>query len=431
MEFVENIQKIDEKKKKKEIKTKMELISQGSYGCIFHPGMNCDGKRENIKYITKIQKDKNATENELEIGKLIKKTRPYISYFAPILESCSIFLADINPEVIQKCNIIKINPDLKNEPETYYSNKIRYVGKDTLEKYLLSRLHNDYKSFIPKLFETHLYLLKAIQKLEILKIVHYDLKENNILYDPEKNVPIIIDFGLSIPMDNLQYPKNYEKSFYTYYKKYPPWCLEISLISYIVQELYEPKKPKSENQSNWPTQKIDVSKLHEEIDIFFQENFIIPLLLKIPGGEKQIKQACIHWKRFITENCTGQKGSKIVELLAQSWKSWDNYSLSVIYLFILESSNTLPSEQNHSKCIQEYYNVLVSCILSIPSKRENSLKMKNKIEDISKNINIVDYNDVLIPYLNKNKQEDVYQENWKTYKSRKDQNIEFEKKIYN
>ncbi|NBU90765.1 MAG: hypothetical protein EBS12_04880 [Flavobacteriia bacterium] len=36
------------------------------------------------------------------------------------------------------------------------------------------------------------------------KIVHYDIKENNIIYDDVQHLPIIIDFGLSFRIDLLK-----------------------------------------------------------------------------------------------------------------------------------------------------------------------------------------------------------------------------------
>ena len=50
------------------------LLSQGGYGCVFHPEINCKGKETtNKKYISKIQKNDFSAENEISIGKHIEK----------------------------------------------------------------------------------------------------------------------------------------------------------------------------------------------------------------------------------------------------------------------------------------------------------------------------------------------------------------------
>ena len=34
---------------------KSDFLSQGSYGCVYYPGINCKGKKNKKKMITKIQ----------------------------------------------------------------------------------------------------------------------------------------------------------------------------------------------------------------------------------------------------------------------------------------------------------------------------------------------------------------------------------------
>jgi len=66
------------------VETGVDLINQGSYGCIFRPGLNCKGKTMNKKYITKVQKSANTSQKETKLGKKIKTIENYDDYFAPI-----------------------------------------------------------------------------------------------------------------------------------------------------------------------------------------------------------------------------------------------------------------------------------------------------------------------------------------------------------
>ena len=63
-----------------------------------------------------------------------------------------------------------------------------------------------------------------------MNIVHYDLKGNNIMFNEINKLPLILDFGLSIKMDELK-ADNLEKFFYIYAPEYTPWCLEIHYLS--------------------------------------------------------------------------------------------------------------------------------------------------------------------------------------------------------
>ena len=49
-----------------------KLLSQGSFGCVYYPSLNCQGKSEVSKeYLSKLQKKDFNSENEKNIGKKI------------------------------------------------------------------------------------------------------------------------------------------------------------------------------------------------------------------------------------------------------------------------------------------------------------------------------------------------------------------------
>ena len=66
-----------------------KLLSQGSFGCVYYPSLNCQGKSEVSKeYLSKLQKKDFNSENEKNIGKKIIANIPnYKKHFVPIL-SC-------------------------------------------------------------------------------------------------------------------------------------------------------------------------------------------------------------------------------------------------------------------------------------------------------------------------------------------------------
>lgn len=49
----------------------------------------------------------------------------------------------------------------------------------------------------------YIHILKGIKLLLENNVVHYDIKGDNILFDEIKEIPIIIDFGLSININKL------------------------------------------------------------------------------------------------------------------------------------------------------------------------------------------------------------------------------------
>ena len=70
-------------KKRKELK----LIGEGTYGCVFYPGINCKGTIDTPNYVTKLQKNTNSIKNEWTISQRITKLAGYKQFFAPIIKN--------------------------------------------------------------------------------------------------------------------------------------------------------------------------------------------------------------------------------------------------------------------------------------------------------------------------------------------------------
>ena len=68
-----------------------KLVAEGGYGCIFTPGINCDGSiMKSKKYASKIQRYDSSAKNEIEIGKILQELNGFEDHFSPVLKHCSI-----------------------------------------------------------------------------------------------------------------------------------------------------------------------------------------------------------------------------------------------------------------------------------------------------------------------------------------------------
>ena len=79
-------------------------------------------------------------------------------------------------------------------------------------------------------FECYRYLLSSLEMLEKAGIVHFDLKSENVIYDKNKNIPIVIDFGLSFFTNSSKYggsERLAEHVFYVYEPNYYLWPIEV------------------------------------------------------------------------------------------------------------------------------------------------------------------------------------------------------------
>jgi hypothetical protein len=64
-----------------------KLLSQGGYGCIYYPGIDCNG--HTIPYMTKLVREDDG-KIEWAISKKVKQIPNYIRYFSPIESICTV-----------------------------------------------------------------------------------------------------------------------------------------------------------------------------------------------------------------------------------------------------------------------------------------------------------------------------------------------------
>lgn len=342
----------------------IKLISQGAYGCVFK---NIDENQNKPKlpnpqeeYIIKIQKKEETSENEKQIGKKIMAIKNYKNYFAPITKFEDINIKLINQDEIDKCDFIHDN---KNPNTKYESEKIKYVGKDTLMKYYSKVISTD-KHFIFIFIENHIILLEALEKLISAQIIHYDLKENNIVIQDTDKRPIIIDFGLSIDTTNPV-----EKYFYSYYTKYGPWCIDIVFLSYMVNEL----------GADWQTKIIKADEIKTIINNYFENN---PVVLEL-----FIKDEQNIWKSK-TENYFNLYVDKpwktLYDDLIKYCFTWDNFSINIMYLFMFYDLELITFSTN--TFLNKYVELLKKNIIKSPNERHTPQQTKRSILKLFKSV---------------------------------------------
>lgn len=337
----------------------ISLISQGTYGCVF--GKKDPKKNTMSENITKIQKKEETSENETQIGKKIMAIKNYEEYFAPVLKTENINIAQIDKQEIDKCDFIHDNKDQNTK---YESNEIKYVGEYSLKKYL-SKIITGSEDFLRILLSDHIVLLEALEKLIAIGIVHYDLKENNIMMRTKDGRPIIIDFGLSIDT-----AVSNESSFYRYYPDYAPWCIDIIFLCFMVNE----------KGAGWQDQIITKEDITKVISEYFKNNHGVTDLL-LPDEQTTWKMDLQNYfNAFINKPWK----DLYVELLKYRF-TWDTYSLNIIYLFIFEelALKTYVEDQ----ALNKYREFLKKNIMTIPSERILPTIVKTAIIALFKTIN--------------------------------------------
>lgn len=411
-----------------------KIIGEGTYGCVFRPGINCKGKTDSDpKYISKLQSNKETTKNELDISAKIRQIVNYEENFAPIIENCPIKIGQIETREIDNCKSIK---DTNLEID-----KIQYVGRDTLSKYLFKMLKQHSKKFLELFLETHQVLLESLKKLNQVGIIHNDIKENNIMCRELDGRPILIDFGLSIdksfmilpPTGSQQDSKTISK-LYTYFFKYDTsyevWCIDIIMLNYMLdilnsdwlnskitkEQLDKIKQidPSSQLDSfinkkwydliyklednnnilvykiydlygyNWRTKTIKKDEITKIINSYI-ENFSKHSFVKSkPSIQQMLQQYKVKLSEYFIK-FENQTWENLFNELVKFKETWDNYALSIVYLKMLNIMNLSKNEDQEQK-ISEYEKLLLTVIFSLPNERKKPEETKELIKQVLKTI---------------------------------------------
>ena len=283
-----------------------KLLSEGGFGCVFNPSMKCDGKSDSEKFVSKIQRFDNSAKNEITIGKILTSIVEYKSHFAPIISHCNIDIGEIKDKDKSKCMLFK-----KRKTQNYVMMKLDYVEGMEFLQYMIKNANS--VQIINNIINSFNVLLRSISLLVNKKIVHYDLKGSNILYSTKKNIPLIIDFGLSIDMSSIN-NKSLKEVFYTYAPQYYVWPLEVHYLGLLFNV---DKEPSEEALSNLAKEYV---KNNKGINKNFSPNFL-----------KKYEKSCLEQLKVYSQ----MRFEERVKFIMNYWNTWDNYALSITYLRFL------------------------------------------------------------------------------------------------
>ena len=334
-----------------------KLLSQGGFGCVYHPGIKCDGSKDKKNFVSKLQINNYASFNEIEIGKIIEKIPNYELFFLPIIEYCKINIAEIDNKLIEKCNTLHDNTNLVLMKMNYIKNIDFYDFINQINKPLI----------ISTIMNLYLSLLNSIELLTNKNIVHYDLKDENILLDKKNMNPIIIDFGISLNMNEFTLEK-IEDFFYVYAPEYYIWSFDIHFICFLTKNiLYDTQVVTEEDIKRVVNECVKNNK----ILTFFSDEFIA-----------SYKQQCMDF----TSEFKNKTKSEVIKKLTEkkNYDTWDNYAISCI---ILKSIHYIFGKGYISiDFFKKIIQILLVNIHPDPSRRYSIKQTKGKINAIMENM---------------------------------------------
>ena len=240
------------------------MLSYGSYGCVYYPGTDCNGEI-NKTDVSKIVNTKYSAR-EIAIGKKIKQIPNYQDFFVPVEKSCP-----IQSNKVKRCKAL-----------TY---------ETTFTLLTMPYLKPVVSTFDRTAFNTLTY---AIELLIEHKLVHFDIKLDNIIFTPK---PYLIDFGISLDMSDV----DLASYFFVYDPHQYIWPIEVHLLCYMIDQ-------------NWS--EASLKKVCEKVC----NSPIKPLL------QDDYKVKCIQHYSYVWK----LPRKEVIAKLMEGWRTWDMYALTLL-----------------------------------------------------------------------------------------------------
>ena len=332
-----------------------------------------------VRYLTKIMDSVDGSiDGEIRMGAAVTQIPQYERYFAPILQSCRMNLNGVSDEEIEKCSIItsSMNTSL------FVSNTMRYVGEGSLYTYLKSQIMKGDSAGVKAIFATHIHTLKAIIKLKNANMVHFVLKENNVIFDEKKGVPIIIDFGFSFTEKQLfdsRSDDDLNNFFWSYqYEKDESfvidWCVEVDILNYITQIYYTEYGNSLDSVINTA----DIRELQNTVDRYITK---IDLTDMNYFTDLEVYQYRTAYHEYLL-SYSGYTWRTLILNLKESWQFWDNYALARTYSEFMRY--VLPRKKSFGEIlfVKEYTEIVKKTVFGIPGYRQGAEETLLSLENI-------------------------------------------------
>lgn len=364
------------------MKNDSKVINQGGFGCIFYPSLPCKKEKTNVEqakeYVSKLVERNFSSKNEIDVGEIVKKIPFYSLYYVPVLQHCDANLSKVGSKEIKKCNII----DNKESHIKYILLKMKYLKNIKFTEYLLT--NKSKKHILNIIFDTYSYFLFSLEQLMNYEVVHFDFKWDNAVIDLKTELPVILDFGISIPIrkllehdralnasdengENVRYEdkreevnmdknKNENKQdkyeffrnyFYTYFPKYSLWPLEVHAICYVLHE----------------HGRITPESLQQLIDEYVDSNAAFTIFS--PEFLEKYKKLCFE----TMEHLIDKPRKYVIHECLRFWTTWDNYALSISYFQIIQFISSSGFTSN--AFLLSFSKILLGNVHPDPSRRSN------------------------------------------------------------
>lgn len=350
---------------------KPKFINSGVYGCYYYPRVPClDISEEEMAALdqtgvmgSKVQLNKSQLRAEIKHSqRLLEMTPKHALYFITARYVCALEeaqrddlkeCAPLFPEEKKKKKKAKkggaeempINAFVYDKSAKYINMLMPNVDNATsLVSYMRGLPHTRRWSTLLYLYQ---HIVEGMCHLRKASLIHWDMHSGNILVDSKRGLPYIIDFGLSIDALNAE-ERRYIATHFPHLPNLDRWPIEMHLMLWghhlLGRGIDKSKDGKAAYESTLP-QYLEVyvhSMSHLDIcSETFRRRYLDGVLEFYAGFRLEHALSDAMWL---------------------GWETWDNYSVSVLFLNFMCSLYSGPHDRRfpvNNAMLRDFVHILL------------------------------------------------------------------------
>lgn len=316
-----------------------------------------DKKKKETTLVTKIKIHNFFTKNEININNTLLLLEHKKNRYITIKKATKLRINEVNNDNIQKTEIQNENEYIMIK---YDENEGEYI--EGITRFLYNKGEKEY---IYGVIESYYYMMKTFFQIQKEGIIYYNFSNEKMkfkdIYNPHC---LLYDFEISL-MERKMNTKDVKQSdiikyFYNFITKtqdftFKPFEVHVLFYLYKMEEQYLSKY-----------------KIMQIIDKYVDN---MKNILK--GQNEELIKECCHqfMEKFINKN----KEETIIQLL-KHYKTWDNYSVSTLYLHLVE--NIIQGYKTQIRFMSRFKDVLNQNLSPNPNQRMSIEDTINKFNDL-------------------------------------------------
>lgn len=172
-----------------------DVIGEGTYGCIHKPSLECSGQKS-IDYTNKVSKviDSKHGQSELKEYNNISKIDVDSKYYMGVPIKCRLKNTKKNKMSIDKCENVKLKKAFQKNISSL-SLLIMDDGGINLKEFAKANRDNGDNTEMELFFIELQRIFHGLLVFNQHKLLHYDLKPQNMVYNSNNHRVNLIDFG--------------------------------------------------------------------------------------------------------------------------------------------------------------------------------------------------------------------------------------------